>query len=107
MDSQNDLKKLKNNLYHFNTTFNVIDANTGQPVSDLTTHHPTTSSNDLINQSAGSASSRDGVNFIRVFGIAYEPRKFSFSTPSHYTQDFIIDRNTESKITIKLIRSTK
>ena len=61
---------------------------------------PSVSSSDLFQQTSGTRGSKNGV--VRITGIAYEPREWSFGCDGYGISSITIDENSEHNITVKL-----
>jgi hypothetical protein len=99
IETTKELNTLKDGLFYYDVTISAIDENTGDPVDYITTHGPSISSSDIIQQTTSFGAS---ANNSSISGIAYEARLFGFSADGYLKSDVIIDSNTESQITVKL-----
>jgi hypothetical protein len=81
------------NIFHYNYQITVQDADTGE-ILNPTIEHPQVSPTDLIAQSNGIAALPN--NSVRIYGIAYKPRKYVFSHEGYKAAAFTIDSDSPS-----------
>ena len=93
------VKSQLRNVFHYDVTVTVKDKETGRILEDVTTHGPSSSTQDLFNQSATYSGS---IEKPHISGIAYEPRAFGFSTGGYKRKDVLIANAAERAIIVEL-----
>ena len=87
-------------VYLYDIRVSVRDEETGESVKNVTTHGPSSSSTDLIDQVTGAGGGLDGE--VKIRGVAYQPRIFGFSAEGYRRADLEVTEQTKSHITIAL-----
>ena len=100
LEVNRELSTLKNDLYCYDTRFKFIGDESGEALEDVTMNGPSSSSEDIMQQSV-TYTAYSGTE-LGASGLAYEPRKFSFSCPDYQTQEFVVDSDSDSSVTIRL-----
>lgn len=94
------VRRVLKGVYDYNIEVTVVDKDTNSRLFNVRTQLPRTSSNDLFQQSSGIESRADGIQ--RIFGVAYEPRKWTFGHEGYEDSMLTVDRVTPSSVRIKL-----
>ena len=93
------VKSQLRNTFHYDVTVTVKDKESGRILEGVTTHGPSTSTQDLFRQST---TYRGSVEKPHISGIAYEPRAFGFSAEGYTRKDIKITDATDGAITVEL-----
>jgi hypothetical protein len=93
-------QKSMQDIFNYNVDLLILDAKTGEPISDFITGAPSISSADMFQQTYGMYGGTDGK--ITVSGIGYEPRQWTIEHRDYESATLIIDEDTPRKLNIQL-----
>jgi len=97
------VRKVLKGVYNYNLEVTVVDEDTDAALSSVKIQLPSSSSNDLLPQTAGTIARADGV--IGISGVAYEPREWIFGHEGFEESKFTVGRATHGSVRIKLKKS--
>ncbi len=95
-------KQTLKDIYHYDIEITVVDKDTGDRVKSISSGGPSSSSEDLFQQSSGISSLGDGR--IALSGVAYEPRLWHISSNGYDEVSVTIDRDSPSHLRIELTK---
>lgn len=93
------IKSALKNIFYYDVKVTVKDKNSGEIIEGGTTHGPSTSSEDVFQQSN---SMGYGMKSRQISGVAYEPRVFGFSADGYKRTDVEITDDAKSSIVVEL-----
>jgi hypothetical protein len=93
-------KRSMKQIFSYNVTLSIVDANTGKPINGFITGAPSISSADMFQQKSGMFGGANGE--IEVSGIGYEPRQWTIEHEDYETITLMIDSKTPRKLKIQL-----
>ena len=93
------IKSVLKNVFHYDIKVTVKDKNTGEILEKVTTHGPSSSSQDIFSQST---THTGGEKSRQISGVAYEPRIFGFSADGYKHCDIEVTNDTKRSITVEL-----
>ena len=93
------IKSALKNIFHYDVKVTVKDKNTGEILDDITTHGPSSSSQEIFHQSTTHGG---GMKSRQISGVAYQPREFGFSADGYKRQDVVVTEDTKWYITVEL-----
>ena len=91
-----------NNTFHYACTITAVDSETGAPLRGLGLRGPTTSSNDLMQQTSISVARQDGG--MELSGVAYQPRIINIAADGYWPFDITITEDSPRDIRVPLKR---
>lgn len=94
------LRKAADNLFYYDIKVKVVDEMTGEPIKGVTTHLPSTSSDDIISQRSGAGGGLDGE--VGISGMAYRSREWGFTAPGYRKAKLMVDDDTKSSVIVTL-----